>query len=222
MYSYLSVVLFVYVSVVLAQRADRRARQAFAGRLGALYRTRGEFWRLRVWAHEARGRGDVQAAARFGEQAAELVSRVTGESTALRRDYPRYASEIGWMAGVLDDELADMGHALTAAGVDGYERWMTGRGRPSVDSVLNPAPAIEDDALAGRIHMAVGAIVGAAGGFAAWMATYWNDVDARLSTMFFFMLIGGAALGYVARAARDQLWHGLVRGYWNRWWADPV
>jgi hypothetical protein len=218
---YLAVVLIIYVTFLLARRADRRARQAFGGRLSALYRTRGEFWRLRAWAQEAHDRGDADAGTRFSAQSAELLARITGESTALRLDYPVYAGEIGWTAGMLDDELADMGRALTVGGVEGYERWTTGQGRPPVDLVLNPAPGMDDDALTGRIHMAFGVAAGAAGGFVAWMVTYWGDVDARLSTLFFFMLIGAAVLGHVAREARATLWSGLLTVR-RRGWLDPI
>jgi hypothetical protein len=217
---YLAVVLIIYVSFLLARRADRRARQAFAGRLGALYRTRGEFWRLRAWAQEAHDRGDAEAGMRFSAQSAELLPRITGESTALRRDYPAYAGEIGWTAGMLDDELADMGRALAAGGVQGYERWITGRGRTSVDIVLNPTPGMEDDVLAGRIHLAFGVVAGAAGGFISWMITYSTDADAPLSALLFFMLIGGAVLGHVAREARATLWSGLLT-LRRRVWMDP-
>lgn len=215
MLTYLAVVAFIYLSFLLARRADRKARQGFASRLGSLYRMRGEFWRLRVWAQEARDRGDAEAAARFGEQAGTLLARVTGESATLRRDYPEYTGELGWTAGTLDDELADMGRALVSFGVEDYDRWITGRGRTPLDAVLNPAPGLDGDAFAGRMHMVLGIVVGAAGGFAAWMGTYWNDVDARLSTLFFFMLLGAAALGHVGRAARHRLWIGLLR------WGTP-
>ena len=221
MFYYLAVILIIYVTFLLARRADRRARQAFAGRLGALYRTRGEFWRLRAWAQEAHDRGDAEAGTRFSAQSAELLPGITGESTALRRDYPAYAGEIGWTAGMLDDELVDMGRALVAGGVGEYERWITGRGRPSVDMVLNPVPGMDDDALAGRIHMAFGVVAGAAGGFVAWTAAYWNDVDARLSTLSFFMLVGAAVLGHVARQAKATLWSGLLTVR-RRGWLDPI
>lgn len=218
---FLAVITFIYVSFLLAQRADRRARQAFAGRLGAIYRARGEFWRLRVWAQEARDRGDADTAARFAEQAAALVPGITGSSTSLRRDYPIYAGEIGWMAGVLDDELAEMGQSLAAADLRECERWITGRGRPSVDLVLNPSPRMEDDALAGRMHMAIGIVVGGVGGFFAWLGAYWGDMDAQLWTLFFFMIVGAAALGHVARAAKDEMWAKLFSSFRHRWWADP-
>jgi hypothetical protein len=219
---YLAVVTGIYVTFLAAQRADRRARQAFAGRLAALYRARGEFWRLRAWAQEAHDRGDAEVRARFHEQAAALVPGITGESTALRRDYPRYAEEIGWTAGMLDDELAEMGRSLASADLRDCERWITGRGRPSVDSVLNPAPRLDDDVLTARIHMAVGIVVGAAGGFVAWLGIYWGDMDARLSTMALFILLGAAVLGHVAYGAKDQLWSGLSAGMRHRWWADSL
>lgn len=222
MYYYLAVLLFIYGSFLLAQRADRRARQAFAARLGALYRTRGEFWRLRVWAQEARDRGDAETAARFVQQAAALLPGITGESTALRRAWPEYAMEIGWTPGMLDGELAEMGRVLASAEVRDCERWITGRGRPAVESVLTPAPRIEDDGIAERIHMGIGIVVGALGGFGAWMGIYWNDADARLSTMFFFIVLGAWVLGHVGRAMKDQLWTGLTRGYCHRWWADSL
>jgi hypothetical protein len=217
---YLAVIIGIYVAFLIAQRADRQARQAFAGRLGALYRARGEFWRLRVWAQEARDRGDAEAAARFLEQAAALVPGITGSSTALRRDHPRYVGEVGWTAGMLDDELAEMGRSLASADLRGCEQWITGRGRPPVEAVLNPGPRLEEDALTARIHMAAGIVVGAAGGFVAWLGIYWGDRDARLSTMFFFIAVGAAVLGHVAHAAKDRLWSGLLAGVRHRWWAD--
>lgn len=151
---YLTVVGLIYAVFLLVQRADRRTRRAFATRLRALYRARGEFWRLRVWAQEARDRGDVDGAARFTQQASALVPGITGESSALRMAYPRQAMELGWTAGMLDDELAEIGRSLVAVDLRDCERWITGRGRPPVESVLNPAARIEDDALTGRIHMA--------------------------------------------------------------------
>lgn len=217
---YLAVITLIYVTFLLAQRADRRARQAFAGRLGAIYRARGEFWRLRVWAQEARDRGDAEAAARFTEQAAALVPVITGSSTTLRRDSPIYAGEIGWTAGMLDDELAEMGRSLAAADLRDCERWITGRGRPSLDIILDPSPRL-DDVLAGRMHMAIGIVVGGVGGFFAWLGAYWGDMDAQLWTLFFFMIVGAAVLGHVARAAKDEMWVNLFASFRHRWWARP-
>ncbi len=219
---YLVAVLLIYGVFLVAQHADRTARRAFAARLSALYRTRGEFWRLYTWATEARARGDEAAGARFREQAAALLPSVTGESTALRRDYPALAGEIGWMAGLLDDELAEMGRAVAWPDRD-FDRWITGRDRPSVDAVLNPVPAMDDDALTRRIHAGIGVVLGAAGGFVSWLTTYWNDHAGTLANMAFYILVGAAVLGHIAGAMRHTLWNALVTGIrYRAWWAGPV
>ena len=220
---YLGTIGFIYLAFLLLRHADRRTRQAFAARLSAMYRVRGEFWRLCVWARDARERGDAAAGARFGEQAQALLPAVTGESTALRREYPALAGEIGWTAGMLDDELADMGRAVARTDVREFDRWITGRGRPPVEKVLKPGDTLEDDAISRRIHRAVGIAAGATGGFLAWLATYWNDPGATLSTMAFFIVIGAAVLGHVAHAMRDTLWSALVRGIRYRGgWFGPA
>jgi hypothetical protein len=219
---YLAAVLLVYGAFLLAQHADRKTRRAFAARLGALYRMRGEFWRLRVWAQDARARGDAEAAARFHEQASALLPRITGESTALRMDEPALAGELGWTAGLLDDELADMGRAVGWADLRDYERWITGRGRPPVEAVLNPRPTLEDDVLTRRIYQAFGAGLGAAGGFAAWMVGYWGRQDATLVMLAFFILLGAAVLGHVAGAMRAELWTALGRIRHRAWWVGQA
>jgi hypothetical protein len=219
---YLAVIGLIYAAFLLTQRADRRSRQAFATRLGALYRARGEFWRLRVWAQEAHDRGDVEAGARFTGQAAALLPGITGESTALRREHQRYVGELGWTAGLLDDELADMGRVLAAADLRDCDRWVTGRGRTPVEAVLNPMPAMDDDLLAARMHMGLGMVIGAVGGLAGWLVAYWGDMDARLSTMFFFIVLGAAVLGHVGYVLKDRLWSGLAYGIRHRGWTDPL
>lgn len=219
---YLAAIGLLYTAFLLTERADRRARQAFAARLSALYRERGEFWRLRVWVQDARDRGDDEAAARFMEQAAALVPGITGSSTALRRDYPRFAGELGWTPGALDDELAEIGRSLAAADLRDCERWITGRGRPPVERVLNPAARMEDDVLSGRIHMTIGVVVGATGGFLVWMMSYWGDMGARLSTMVGFIVIGAAALGTVAYRMKNRLWSALADTIRYRGWNDPI
>lgn len=220
---YLAVILAIYSVFLLAQHADREARRAFAARLGALYRTRGEFWRLLAWAQDARGRGDAPAAARFAEQASALVASVTGESTALRRDYPAYAGEIGWTAGMLDDELADMGRAVAWPDLRDFDRWVTGRGRRPVDSVLRPPVTMGDDVLTRRIHAGFGALIGAPGGFAAWLGIYWGRMDATVPGLLLFVLMGAAVLGHVAGAMRETLWTALMHGIRVRgWWPGPA
>jgi hypothetical protein len=219
---YLAAVLLVYGAFLLAQHADRRTRRAFAARLGALYRVRGEFWRLCVWAQDARGRGDAEAAARFREQAAALLPRITGESKALRMDEPALAGELGWTAGMLDDELADMGRAVAWTELRDFERWITGRARPPVETVLNPPATMENDTVTRRIYQAFGAGLGAAGGFAAWMVAYWGRHDATLAMLAFFILLGAAVLGHVAGAMRAELWTALARIRHRSWWAGPA
>ncbi|HEX6036541.1 hypothetical protein, partial [Longimicrobium sp.] len=183
---------------------------------------RGEFWRLRVWVQDARDRGDDEAAARFMEQAAALVPGITGSSTALRRDHPRFAGELGWTPGMLDDELAEIGRSLAAADLRDCERWITGRGRPPVELVLNPTAAMEDDVLSGRIHMILGIVVGAIVGFLAWMGIYWGNMDARLSTLIAFVVIGAAALGRAAGTMKNRLWSALADTIRYRGWNDPI
>ncbi|HTE18211.1 MAG TPA: hypothetical protein VK689_07500, partial [Armatimonadota bacterium] len=179
MFFYFAIVLFVYGSFLYCRHRDRATRQAFATRLAANYRLRNEFWRVRGWQQQARERGDADAAERFGAQAAQLVARVTGEASQMRLDHQPLAYEIGWTAGLLDEELADMGHAVAAQEMRNYDRWITGRDRPPVDAVLNPRPGIADDELSGRIHLVIGVFVGAMGGFIAWLVTYWGDTAAR-------------------------------------------
>jgi hypothetical protein len=215
-------VLLIYGVFLIAQHADRTARRAFAARLAAMYRTRGEFWRLYTWATEARARGDAEAGARFRDQAAVLLPAVTGDATALRRDYPALATEIGWMAGLLDDELADMGRAVAWPDRD-FDRWVTGRDRPPVEAVINPAPAMDDDALTRRIHVGIGVVLGTAGGFVAWLITYWNDPAGTLVNMAFYILLGAAVLGHIAGAMRHTLWNALAAGiHYRNWWAGPA
>lgn len=54
------------------------------------------------------------------------------------------------------------------------------------------------------------------------MGTYWGDMDARVSTMILFIVVGAAVLGHVAHAMKDRLWSILVNGVRHRGWADPV
>jgi hypothetical protein len=220
---YLVAVLVIYLTFLLACYEDRKARQAFAARLGALYRTRGEFWRLCTCARDARERGDAEAAARFTGQASALLPAATGESTALRREYPVLAGEIGWTAGMLDDELADMGRAVAWTELRDFDRWITGRGRMPVEGVLTPAPTIENDVLTRRIYMGCGVAAGAAAGLVAWLVTYWSRPDATLAMMWLFIIAGAAVLGHVAGAMRETLWTALVHGIrYRRWWMGPV
>lgn len=218
MFYYLAVVVVVYVTFLVARHEDREGRKAFAGRLRTLYRLRSEFWKLRVWADEARQRGDEGAAARFSAQAADELPEIGRRTVALRREFPEYAGEIGWIPGMPDEELAEMAQSVASYGLQGYERWITGKGRPPMDAILTPRPGIEDDALSARIHMAFGAAVGAVTGFLAWMVIYWGRMDARISTMVLFMVIGAAVLGHVAGAARDTLWSALARSFRRRMW----
>lgn len=219
---YLVSVLLIYAAFLATRQRERRARQAFAARLGALYRVRSEFWRVRVWAQEARERGDADALARFGRQAEALVARATGESTQLRRDDPRLALELGWSAGLLDEELADMGHAVSSPELRGYERWITGRGRTPVESILNPRPAMEDDALSGRIQLVLGMIVGAICGFVAWMITYRAVVVVPMWTLALYMGIGAAALGHIAWDSKGRLWGRLFEIERHPWVGDLI
>ena len=217
MFSYLTVIGILYAIFLILRRQDRAARRAFAGRLDALYRARGEFWRLRVGAQEARDRGEAESAARLTEQAAALLPGITGESAALRLAYPRYAGELGWTAGVLDDELGEMGRALAAAELQDCDRWITGRGRPPVESILAPPVTMEEDALSARVHTIIGVAVGAAGGFAAWLSDYRDARTVPLLALAVYVAIGAAVLGYVARAMKDRLWTGLFGGFRDPW-----
>lgn len=220
---YLLALASIYLVFLLASYEDRKARQAFAARLGALYRTRGEFWRLCAWARDARERGDAEAGARFAEQAEALLPGATGESSALRLDHPRLAGEIGWTAGLLDDELADMGRAVAWQELGEFDRWITGRGRQPVESVLKPAPRLDEDVIIQHVHMTVGILLGATTGLLAWLATYWGRHDATLAMMWFFILLGAAVLGHVAGAMRESLWTALLHGLrYRRWWAGPA
>lgn len=208
---YLIVLVVVYVSAILARQHDRRARREFAARLGALYRQRSEFWRLRVWAQQAKDARESDKAARFGEQAAQALPGITRDSTALRRDYPEYAAELGWTPGFLDDELRQMGEAVTAFSLDGYDQWTTGSGRTPVESILNPVPQIGDDKLASRVHMVVGALVGAAAGLLIYIRSSADPAGSGTSSLVFYVVIGAVLVGHVASVARDGLWFMLLR-----------
>lgn len=218
---YLSGIGILYAAFLLARRHDRRARRMFAGRLGAIYRARSEFWRLRAWAQDARDRGDGDAAVRFVERAAALLPGITGESSALRLDYPRYAGELGWTAGVLDDELAEMGRVLAAADLRDCERWITGSGRPPLDASLSPPVTMEEDPLAARIHMVLGMVVGAAGGFVVWMGAHWNERHFALPSLALHVVAGAAVLGYVGWQMKDRLWASLFLGHRGATRIDP-
>lgn len=207
---YLAIVAIVYAGFLLARHLDSRSRQAFATRLAANYRLRNEFWRIRGWQQEARERGDANAAERFGLQASQLVARVTGECGQMRLDHQPLAYEIGWTAGMLDDELADMGRAVGAPDMRGFEQWITGRERAPVEAVLNPRPGIADDELSGRIHLVIGVLVGSLGGFVAWVVTYWADTAGRTPELVLFVLLGAVVLGHVAREAKGTLWDALL------------
>ena len=215
---YLTALAFAYLVFLLARRADRRARQAFAARLGAMYRMRSEFWRLCEWARDARERGDVEAAARFGEQAQALLPIATGDAAALRLDDPILAGEIGWTAGMLDDELRDMGRAVATADLREFDRWITGRGRRPVEWVINPPPTLEDDGLSRRIHRVIGGVVGAGAGLVAWLQTFWRDTGVNVFALVVFVLVGAVATGYLAGVMRDELWYALMRGIRYRGW----
>jgi hypothetical protein len=208
---YLGIVAAVYVAFLLARSEDRRNRREFGARLGAIYRLRAEFWRLRAWAGEADLRGDREAAAGLNGQAAEKLPEINRQTLALRRDYNEYVAEIGWLPGMPDEELRDMGEAVTISSMVGYDRWITGKGRTPVDSVINPRPLIEDDALAGKIHMAFGILLGVVGGFFMWLRTYAGRPDGTIGMMVFYMVISAAVLGYVGSQAKDSLWRGLAR-----------
>ncbi|HEX6372081.1 MAG TPA: hypothetical protein VF006_24370 [Longimicrobium sp.] len=218
MFYYLAVVAAVYVTFLVARNEDRRSRREFATRLGAIYRLRSEFWRLRVWAGEAHLRGDEPAAAGLNGQAAEKLPEINRQTLSLRRDYGDYVAEIGWLPGMPDEELRDMAEAVTISSTVGYDRWISGKGRTPVDSVINPRPLIEDDALSAKIHMAFGIVVGVAGGFFAYLRTYAGRPDATMGMMIFYMGLSAAVLGYVGSQARDSLWKALARSMrFARW-----
>lgn len=210
---YLAVVASVYVAFLVARSEDRRRRREFATRLGAIYRLRSEFWRLRVWAGDADVRGDKQAAADLNGQAAEKLPEINRQTLSLRRDYnyKDYVAEIGWIPGMPDEELRDMAEAVTISSMVGYDRWITGKGRTPVDSVINPRPRLEDDPIAARMHMALGIVVGLAGGFYAYLRAYSDRPDAGMGMLVFYMVLSAAVLGYVGSQARDSLWRALGR-----------
>jgi hypothetical protein len=210
--SYLVLVILVYAAFLLARRQDRAARRVFAALLGALHRDRAEFWRLRQWARDARERGDEAAATELKGEASARLPAILRDSTALRRAYPEYTGEIGWMAGTLDDELAAMGRSLVSVDLVDCERWIDGSGRPSLRSVLHPPPAIGDDAHAGRVHGLIGAVVGAAGGWIAWVFTYTSDTHVSTATLALYLGAGALVVGYVASQVRETLWGVLARG----------
>lgn len=215
---YFSVVIAVYVTFLAAQRQDRAARREFAARLGSIYRLRSEFWRLRVWAAEAHLRGDEPAAAGLNGQAAEKLPEINRRTLSLRRDYIDYTAEVGWLPGVPDEELRDMAEAVTVQTMVGYDRWITGKGRTPVDSVLNPRPLIQDDALAAKMHMAFGIVIGVVAGFFGYVHTYARRPDASTGMMLFYIVGTAAVLGYVGSQAKDTLWRALGRSMrWARW-----
>lgn len=219
---YLTALAFAYLMFLFARRADRRARQAFAARLGAMYRMRSEFWRLCEWARDARARGDDEAAARFGEQAQALLPVATGDAAALRLDDPLLAGEIGWTAGMLDDELRDMGRAVATADLRDFDRWITGRGRRPVELVINPPPTFEDAGLSRRVHTVIGGVVGAAAGFVAWLLAFWQDTGINVPALVVHVLVGAVATGYLAGRMRDELWYALARGIRYRGWGSRI
>lgn len=215
---YLAIVGCIYAAFLIARNRDRQARREFATRLGAIYRLRSEFWRLRVWASEAHVRGDAQAAAGLNSQAAEKLPEINRQTLALRRDYNEYVAEIGWIAGAPDEELRDMGEAVTLSGMVGYDRWITGKGRTPVESVLNPRPLMEDDALAAKMHMAFGIVLGLLLGFVAYLRTYTGRPDGGMGMLVFYMLLSAVVLGYVGSQAKDSFWSALARSrHFRRW-----
>lgn len=217
-YYYLGVVGAVYVAFLVARSEDRRNRREFGARLGAIYRLRSEFWRLRAWAGAAHDRGDAPAAADLNGQAAEKLPEINRQTLGLRRDHSDYVAEIGWLPGMPDEELRDMAEAVTVSSMVGYDRWITGKGRTPVDSVVNPRPLIEDDALAAKMHMGVGIVIGVAGGFFAYLRTYAGREDATMTMMVFYMVLSAAVLGYVGSQAKDSLWRSLGRSMrFGRW-----
>ncbi|WP_420125519.1 hypothetical protein [Longimicrobium sp.] len=208
---YLAVVAGVYAVFLVARNADRRSRRDCATRLGALYRLRSEFWRLRVWAADAGARGDREAAAGLNVQAAEKLPEINRQTLSLRRDYNEYVAEIGWLPGTPDEELRDMAEAVTVSSLVGYDRWITGKGRTPVESVINPKATIEEDALSARLHGAFGIVVGVAIGFFVYLHTYSGRADGTMGMMIFYMALSAAVLGYVASQVKDSLWHALSR-----------
>jgi hypothetical protein len=210
-FTYLVIVALVYVTFLIARAEDRRNRRELGTRLGAIYRLRSEFWRLRVWAGEAHLRGDEEAAAGLNGQAAETLPEINRQTLSLRRDYNEYMAEIGWIPGMPDEELRDMAEAVTLSSMVGYDRWITGKGRTPVDAVINPRPRIEDDALSGRLHMAFGIVVGVVGGFFAYLRTYAGHPGDTMGIMIFYMALSAAVLGYVGSQAKDSLWKALGR-----------
>jgi hypothetical protein len=208
---YLGVVVIVYVAFLIAQNEDRKGRREFAARLGAIYRLRSEFWRLRVWAGEAHVRGDGEAAAGLNSQAAEKLPEINRQTLSLRRDHSEYVRELGWPAGMPDDELREMAESVTLSSMVGYDRWITGKGRTPVESVTNPRPLIQDDALAGKIHMTFGIVIGMAYGFFVYLRTYADTPGDTTFAMLFYMGICAAVLGYVGSQAKDSLWRALGR-----------
>jgi hypothetical protein len=215
---YLAVVAGIYAVFLVARNAERRSRRDCAARLGALYRLRSEFWRLRVWAADAEARDDREAAADLKGQAAEKLPEINGQTLSLRRDYNEYVSEIGWLAGTPDDELRDMGEAVTVPSLTGYDRWITGKGRAPVESVINPKPTIEEDALSARLHGAFGIVVGVVIGFIVYLRTYSGRPDGTTGMMIFYMALSAAVLGSVAFQVKDSLWPALSRSLrFARW-----
>jgi hypothetical protein len=215
---YLSVVVAAYVAFLIARNEDRKSRREFATRLGAIYRLRAEFWRLRVWARDAHVRGDEQAAAGLNGQAAEKLPEINRQTLSLRRDHSEYVREIGWLPGMPDDELREMAESVTLSSMVGYDRWITGKGRTPVESVTNPRPLIQDDALAGRIHMTFGVVIGMAYGFFVYLRAYAGHPGDTTVMMVFYMALCAAVLGYVGSQAKDSLWKALGRSMrFGRW-----
>ncbi|MBW3571669.1 MAG: hypothetical protein KY467_11225 [Gemmatimonadetes bacterium] len=217
---FLGFVAAVYVAFLLARNEERRSRREFGARLGALYRLRSEFWRLRAWAGDAHLRGDDQAAAGLNGQAAETLPEINRQTLALRRDadYREYLAEIGWIPGAPDEELRDMAEAVTVTSLVGYDRWITGKGRTPVESVVNPRPPMEDDALAAKIHMAFGIVAGVVAGFFVYLRTYAGRPDATMGMLFVYMGATALVLGYVGSQAKDTLWYALGRRMRFRRW----
>jgi hypothetical protein len=77
--------------------------------------------------------------------------------------------------------------------------------------VTNPRPLIQDDALAGKIHMTFGIVIGMAYGFFVYLRTYADTPGDTTFVMVFYMAVCAAVLGYVGSQAKDSLWRALGR-----------
>jgi hypothetical protein len=203
LHAFLLLLILTEASVLLARRADRENRRRFVAGLAALHRERDEFWKLRAWVDEARGRGDDDLAAGLVRQAVGRIPLLQARDDELRRADPVLAMEIGWMAGAVHPEMQAIVDSFARQDESSWRGWLRGpRERPDAEAILHPPDTIENDGLSIRLAQITGAVLGAGLGSLLVIDYVWMHRDATTVTMLAILLASTAACAWVAGEVR--------------------